>query len=98
MAQIHQLATQNPEFKQFLVQRLAQERPELAPLFAQNPDLLLQLLDGFGGDGDAGPGTPAIRPNVTEADRPAIERVSFFIFHWFPELIQNYVARGARVP
>ncbi|KAF8556570.1 hypothetical protein OG21DRAFT_1482923 [Imleria badia] len=75
MAQIRQLVTQNPEFRQFFMQRLTQESPELAPLFAQNPDFLFQLLDRFGGDGDAGPSAPVGRPNVTEADRPAIERL-----------------------
>lgn len=58
---------QNPEMIQPMLQQLAQENPQLAQLFAQNPEALMALLAG-------GTGPQVIQ--VTPEEQEAIQRVS----------------------
>jgi UV excision repair protein RAD23 len=73
---------QNPNMIQPLIQQLAASNPQLAQMFAQNPEALLQLLGGnegeFEGEGEGGEQVPpgAHVVHVSEEERAAIERVS----------------------
>lgn len=71
----------NPAAIQPLIQQLAQQNPEIAQVLVQNPEALMQLLgvaveyeDGEGEGGQLPPGTQVL--NVTPEERAAIERVS----------------------
>lgn len=80
---------QNPALLQPMIQQLAQSNPQLAQYVEQNPEALLQLLGGLGGEGDEEgdfpggeggqlpPGTQVVQ--ITPEERDAIDRVrSFF--------------------
>ncbi|KAF8128733.1 hypothetical protein EV363DRAFT_1144041, partial [Boletus edulis] len=91
IAQFRELIVRSPELRQQFIQRLAQEQPELGQLLTQNPDLLLQFLDGMGQDGNASSGAQPARLGVTAADQAAIERLEAL---GFPEraVIEAYFA------
>ena len=73
---IREVLTQNPALLQPMIQQLAQNNPHLAQVLAQNPEALLDLLEG-GEEGDDGqpipPGAQVV--NVTPEEHAAIERV-----------------------
>lgn len=66
--QLRQAMAQNPDLIQPMLQQMAQENPQLAQLFAQNPEALMALLAG-------GTGPQVIQ--VTPEEQAAIQRVSF---------------------
>lgn len=79
--QLRELIAQNPALAQPLIQQLAASNPQLAQLFANNPDALMQLLGGEGGDfgddeGGIPPGANVI--HITEEEQAAIQRVRMF--------------------
>ena len=75
---------QNPALLQPMIQQLALTNPQLAQMFAANPDQLMELIThlplGEGGEGGEAaaqgvpPGTHVLR--ITEEERAAITRVS----------------------
>ncbi|KAI0949213.1 hypothetical protein AcW1_008895 [Taiwanofungus camphoratus] len=76
--QLRELMAQNPALIQPLIQQLAASNPQLAQLFQQNPEALMQLLGAEGyefgeGEGELPPGAHVI--NITEEERAAIERL-----------------------
>lgn len=76
IAQLREQLANNPENIQALIQQLAQANPRIAQAIAQNPELLLQLLDipaEEGDDGQLPPGVQAI--SVTPEERDAIARL-----------------------
>ena len=79
IAQLRELVAQNPAMIQPLIQQLAASNPQLATVIAQNPQALLQLLGGDGGDFDddgEGPIPPGAQVvSITPEERAAIERV-----------------------
>ena len=73
---LRQLATQNPDMLQPVIQQLAQSNPQLAQALAADPAALLDLLGGGGEDDDGEPIPPGSHVvNVTPEERAAIERV-----------------------
>lgn len=78
--QLRDLIASNPAVAQPLIQQLAQSNPQLAQLFANNPEALLQLLGGEGLGGDFGDEEGGIPPganviHITEEEQAAIQRV-----------------------
>ena len=75
--QIRQTIQQNPDQAPILLQQLAQQNPQLAQMFAANPDMLANLLGIELGDDDdqqaIPPGATVI--NVTPEEQAAIQRL-----------------------
>ncbi len=82
--QLRQIVQQQPMMLEPILQQLGAGNPQLAQLIAQNPEQFLSLLsEDADDDAPLPPGAQAIA--VTEEERDAIERVSFFFF-FFPLL------------
>lgn len=75
--QLRQVVQQSPQMLEPILQQLGAGNPQLAQLIASNPEQFLQLLgEDAEDDVPLPPGAQAI--SVTEEERDAIERVSFF--------------------
>ncbi|TIB64886.1 hypothetical protein E3P77_02914 [Wallemia ichthyophaga] len=76
LAQLVQAAQENPALLQSLIQEIAQSNPTLAQLLTQNPQALVELLSGEGGDGEfedsEGPGQVI---HLTEEQGEAVSRL-----------------------
>ena len=76
LSELVQAAQENPALLQSLIQEIAQSNPTLAQLLAQNPQALVELLSGEGGDGDFedadGPGQVI---HLTEEQAEAVGRL-----------------------
>lgn len=81
--QLRQLVQQQPQMLEPILQQVGAGNPQLAQLIGQNQEQFLQLLaEDMGEEGELPPGAHEIR--VTEEERDAIERVSFFcLFYSF---------------
>ncbi len=78
LAALQELAAQNPDVLQPMIQQLTQNNPQLAQALASNPNALFNLLGNteVGDDGEPiPPGAHVV--NVTPEERAAIERVRF---------------------
>ncbi|KDN38740.1 hypothetical protein RSAG8_09290, partial [Rhizoctonia solani AG-8 WAC10335] len=88
---------QNPALIQPMIQQLAQSSPAIAQQLTQNPELLLQLLGGLGGEDDdfEGGGIPpgAQVVNITPEEAEAIARLEAL---GFPRqmAVEAYLACG----
>ncbi|KAF9071139.1 hypothetical protein BDP27DRAFT_1219815 [Rhodocollybia butyracea] len=82
LAQLREHLASNPGAIHPIIQSIAAQNPALAQALASNPELLMQILGGAGGDGeDFEMGEGGALPegaqviNVTEEERAAIERL-----------------------
>lgn len=81
--QLRQMLQHNPALLQPLLQQLAQQNPDIAPLFAEHPEALAQLIGmnlEEGGANNAGDEQPQyIQIELSEEDRASIQRVSILL-------------------
>jgi len=102
--QLRELMASNPALIQPLVQQLAAQNPQLAQMFASNPEALMHLLAGDDGEEGVPPGTTVI--TINEEEREAIARLealgfprqqvieAYFACDKNEELAANYLFEG----
>lgn len=103
---LRQLAQDNPQQMQQMIQQFAAANPQLAQTLAANPNALLNLLGGGGEEGAAEGGTLPTALSVTPEEMAAIERLeglgfprhavieAYFACDKNEELAANYLFEG----
>lgn len=94
ITQLRELVAQNPAMIQPLIQQLTAANPQLGRILADNPQALLNFLEGEEGEA-GGAGVQVV--NITPEEQAAIERVSWERWRKKTDADGN-AASSARVP